>query len=476
MSPGAAVSGRWLFAGLLLSLVWLPLPWGSNRIWAESLVTSLWLLLLTLWWSGRALGRLPAPPRRRDLYLPLLLGLAWLAWLGLQLLPLPLPLLAVVAPETAAAYQALPAPPAGATLSLAPGKTAHQLWLSLGYAALYLLVLGLARDRGRRRLLLQVVLLSALGQAAYGSLMTLSGLEWGWLGAKTAYLGNATGTFVNRNHYASYLLLGAAAALGLILADLRPQPAVRNWRQRLDRWLTLAFSARLQIRVALAVLVIGLVLSRSRMGNTAFFLSLGLTAALYLLLRARGQWLKALLLFASVVLVDALIISHYFGLDQLVQRIEQTRIEQEGRLQVAEELAPLVTRYALTGAGAGAFIEAYLPVRSLDNRVFFDHAHNEYLEWLIEVGVPGLLLLLSFVAVHALHALRLLWRRRDRTVAGVACTALMASTAMALHISVEFSLRIPAVAATLVSLLALVAGCSARPRPADPPVDGRGKS
>lgn len=312
------------------------------------------------------------------------------------------------------------------------------------------------------RMVLGTLVLSGLLQALYGSLMTLSSVEYGFLAKKVYYVGFATGTFVNRNHFAGYLELAAAAGVGLILADLRPQRAMSNWRQRFSDLLNLLFSTKLRVRLALTAMAIGLVLSRSRMGNTAFFVALCICGFGYVLLRERQLAFKAALLFIGLLLIDLLIVNHWFGLSEVVNRIQNTEVATESRILLYDELPPVVVAYAKTGSGLGTFAQAYAPFRSPAMNQYMDHAHNDYLEFLIEVGLPGFIILMILVGAHALHALHVIVRRRNRLPAAVCFSCLMALTAYAIHATVEFNLQIPANAATLVVLLALCACCSSQ--------------
>jgi O-antigen ligase len=451
---------RAAFYGLLLLLAWLPLPWGSHRPWAEHLFVMWAGVLLVLACIGRveAGGKLPIRYRWAAL-----LWLPWLAWVLFQTLSLPEARLAAWSPAAAQLHAAV-LPVSGMaldTLSIMPGATLEALQLSCGYFALYLVVALTCREGSRRRLVVVVLVASGLFQAVYGSLMTLSGAEIGFFARKIFYRGYATGTFVNRNHLAAYLELTSAVGLGLILADLKGGGA-GGWRLRLSSWIELAFSTKLRVRLALAVMVIALVLTRSRMGNTAFFVALSVTGLAYVLLRERRLFLRALLLFASLLAVDTLIVSHWFGLEQVVGRIEATRLEQEERPLVYQQLPQLLEQYRGTGSGLGSFAQAFMPYRPAQMKGYYDHAHNDYMEFLVETGVPGLLLLLFLAGVHLLHALRVVWRREDRLPQGICVGFVMATLALALHATVEFNFQIPAIAASYVTLMGLVLSCSQR--------------
>jgi putative inorganic carbon (HCO3(-)) transporter len=451
---------RWIFVALAALLVWLPLPWGSRSALTLALFGVIAATLVAARLALAASGRLPLPPLPPAARAALALWLAWIAWIGLQLLPLPAALLGWLSPRAAEIHGALGAE-AWNTTSLMPGATFQHWLLSLSLLGTFWLVLALAaQQRPRQRWLLLALLLSGLGQALYGIVMTLSGWELGFVEPKAHGVGFATGTFVNRNHFAAYLGLTLAAGVALVLADLRPKPW-DSWRAALENLVELALSPRMRVRVALAVIVIALVLTRSRMGNGAFFAALALCGGVYVLLRHRRLLLPSLALFASIFVIDLWIVSDRYGLEKLAQRIEETRLESEGRADVLPEIAPLVRPYALTGSGLGSFAQAYSPERSDRIRQYYDHAHNDHLEFLIETGVVGYALLAALAGLVLAHGLRVVRRRHDPMACALGFAGAMAVVVAALNGLTDFSLRIPAVSATLVCLAALALSCSA---------------
>jgi O-antigen ligase len=81
----------------------------------------------------------------------------------------------------------------------------------------------------------------------------------------------------------------------------------------------------------------------------------------------------------------------------------------------------------------------------------FDFAHDDYLQDLLELGIPVaacLFVLVCWLVVLCARGLRA--RRRD---AIYPCLGVAASVLVALHATIDFSLEIPAVASTYLFLL-----------------------
>lgn len=442
--PGQGV----VFGAFLVLLFLLPLPLGANRPWLWPLFAGGTFALLAVTATAWALGSWPISPALRAARPALALLAAWLAFGLLQVLPMP----------GLAAWLGRP----GATVSVEPGASHAALLASSWLAVLFVLTLQLADSRRRLQVLLGVIVIVGVAQAAYGALMTLSGLEYGAFGPKRHGHGLATGTFVNRNHLAGFLELTLAVGLGTLVGQLARQDSADGTRARLRDLAAALLGPKLHLRLALVVMVIALVLTRSRMGNVAFFVSLLVTGSLaLLLLRRRPRHL--VLLLVSLVALDVLIIGTWFGVEQVVERLQQTgaydpltgRYRDADRLDVDVETLAAIADYRWFGSGGGTFYAVFPAYRPADVATFFDHAHNDYLEFLLEYGLVGIVPLLAFVVFtlgRAVHAMR---QRRDGLLGGCGFATLMATVALAIHGTVDFNLHIPANAAYLMVVLAL---------------------
>ena len=438
---------RTLLAFILLTLIWLPLPLGSNRDWAAGML----LLLIGVAASTWALSQLRAGVAYRSQAKTLQAGLPMLALLLLS--------------QLWVAVQWL------GGLSMDNSATFEQLMLGLAYSLLFMMIISLFHTRKRLSILLATLVFSGTLQAFWGALMTLSGVEWLLTGPKTAHLGDATGTYLNRNHLAGYLEMTLACGIGLLLAlrDNRP-----------FRWLNvleLLMGPKARLRLALVVMVIALVMTHSRMGNTAFFTSLLLVGGLFVLMEKEHR-LRNSLILASIIVIDMLVISQYFGLEKLKDRLINTRLHDvvvngevvqqanEVRDDVFGYAIPLLMERPLTGQGAGSFEAVFPQYPGQDIRLNFDHAHNDYIQFAIEFGLLGSLPLAAFVLLALWHALKALWRRESVYRSGVGFGAAMGISALLIHSSTDFNLQIPANAATLVVLcaIAVLAGSHSKMR------------
>src|ERR1017187_3130506 len=157
--------------------------------------------------------------------------------------------------------------------------------------------------------------------------MTLSGAYGLFIDRQDA--GVATGTFINRDHLAGYLEMCLATGVGLMLAELSSTSAV-GWRDSARRLLRTLLGNKARVRLALVVMVTGLVLTRSRMGNVAFATSLTGVGGFYLL-AVRKLSGRTIAFFASLLVIDLLVVGNFFGIEKVAERIQQTSIGPEDR-------------------------------------------------------------------------------------------------------------------------------------------------
>lgn len=443
---------RYLFYGFLLTLLWVPLPVASNHLWAWSIFEVCVFSMAIAWLLLFALGRVDTTHAFRRARPALLLFALTIAWVLLQLVHLPSWVIALLSPNGAQIYDHTQTT---AALSLDPAGTRAAALKTMAYGTLFALTLLLVNRRRRLRAVALVLVLSGVFQAAFGTLMTLSGLEFGFFVEKVHARGNVTGTFVNPNHLAGYLEMTLGLGVGMMLAGLSASRA-RNWRERARRLLTTVLGDTARIRIALIIMVIALVLTKSRMGNVAFFSSLLLAGGFYVV-ATRRITAGIIAFFVSVVLIDILIVGNFFGIERVADEIrEATTVTESSRIEVGRDALEIVRDYPLTGTGAGSFSSTY-PMYDSGKVGFYyyKHAHNDYLQFAGEFGLPATALLAGIVLLSLWQAVRAQLKRRDRIMRGLGCGVVMAIVALLIHSAVDFNLQIPANAATFVVILAM---------------------
>ena len=249
-------------------------------------------------------------------------------------------------------------------------------------------------------------------------------------------------------------MLTLSAALGYLIASSKFKQGSNSKREILKYWLDFILSKKALVRIGIVIMVIALIMSRSRMGNSAFFVAMTITSLLGLLLFKRKSR-SYVYLFISLLVIDILVVSSIFGLSEVKQRIEQTTMEKETRDEVIDDTLPILSQFMFIGSGGGTFYTLYPKVQNEKIQHFYDHAHNEYLQFATEFGwlASGILMILALICfATSINALR---KRERQAYLGAAFTCTMAFIGMVMHSSVDFPLQAPANAATFMVILGI---------------------
>jgi putative inorganic carbon (HCO3(-)) transporter len=368
---------------------------------------------------------------------------AWIFYVWLQLLSMPMDLLGWISPEAAQWHvaAAFPGKIYFAPLTLDRHATLDSACKSTAYAAFFLLTLVLLRDRNRIRFATYALILSGVLQALYGAFVNLQNPSI-----------PPAGTFNNRNHYAAYLVMCLSMGIGVLMASLSGEKN-HTWGQFLKRLVAWIITPKMGLRLLLVTMVIALVLTRSRMGNSAFFISLLVTGVIGLLLSKRATK-SMIVLLVSLIAIDLAIVGTYFGTEKVVERISVTTAESEDRDEVGGYAINMWKDYPVFGAGLGSFPVVFPRYSREGTAASYTHAHNDYVEFGAETGAIGLAILGLIVLMSYAAALRAQYLRSDPVMRGVSFAAMMGILALMIHSTVDFNLQIPANALTFIQLLA----------------------
>ena len=446
------LSARLPFLLLLLWLFVLPWPLGANRDWIWPWLSAALLLIaaLAIWQQG---GRL----RWHDMHPGLRIALIGAA--SVALIDLLRVLVFAVSGDGATAPWSLADPDAGKLGALK----------SASLAVLLGLLVMLVKSRRRARWLLSTLFVGGVLQALTALIITLGGYSFNWFGHPFVEPAHVSGTFVNRNHFAGMLELSAAAGFGLLASGLHASDAAENWREWLRRVVQALLGSRFAVRAGLAVLVVALVLTRSRMGNAAFFLGLT-TAGIAALIWWRPLPRILIWLLVSIIAVDLLVLGAWVGVDKVAERMAETRLVStavppsstdaagDAPAAAASTLEPSdAERVAVAGAaialwqqrpwlghGAGSFRLVLPHVKPASVSLFYEHAHNDYLQTLVERGIAGFVLWCGGLLGLLWAALTALRGAVDSLVRGLALATIYAAAALGAHSLVDFNLQIPA--------------------------------
>jgi O-antigen ligase len=356
----------------------------------------------------------------------------------MQIVPMPVALVAVLSPSRAELIRAL-TPIIGrhefASLSIVPAATFTHFLLLVSYCLIFFATWSFAsRAREKAWVIASPVVVAAALEAILGLTQLFSG------NGRT----QVSGTYALRNHFAGLLEMAL------------PFPAmygVANLRQSTARGYAAAASAGgFAVAAGLFALILaGALLSLSRGGLAAIMISVLVMAAV------ATNWrmsLKRKLITAGVFCLLAMVALFYLTPMSLVARLAQHNTA--GRLSVWSEGIALLAQYPLVGCGLGGFESAFLRYKKVEGLLLVDYAHNDYLQLFAELGAVGFLIGLALLGAIAKRVTGVTDDTSEIRWVAVACVGSL--TAIAVHSAVDFNLYVAANAAMLAWVCGLATG------------------
>ncbi len=406
---------------------------------AGGVYRSVWIPLCQLWLGlGIAVAFVRSRSRRED---PEDAGVAVSrallplhALFVLQLIPLPGPLLHLLSPGAFAVhFLPDPGPWSLRPLSVSPAATV-EAWLYV--AGMQGLFLGLQGFPMRLRpTVLRLLLGVAVILAAEGLWQSRSPRPFHFYGVipvqlESGFETSVFGPYFNRNHFATITSMGAGLAAGLaasivveghgLLRLLRHPAALANV-------VTLGGAA--------CFLALTSAASGSRSGTLAALVALALLAY-----RTFGKRV----LLATLAIAGATVA---LSGSAVFQRLMQAHVV-DSRWTPWVDMTSLLRFFPVFGSGIGTFGSAYWPYQKNVTYEYWPHAHNDYLQWAIEAGLLGGIVLIALLKGLRRTVSLASWGRE-------ACLGVAA--AFGTQALLDLPVRIPASVAALVCVFSLVA-------------------
>lgn len=320
-------------------------------------------------------------------------------------------------------------------LSLTPDRT----WRSfLALTPPLAMFVGLLATRSETRLrLIYGILIGTLLCILLGAVQLASGSDrfYPWM---TTNAGNVTGLFANRNHLATLCLVSIPFATVIGAAVLKRRSS------RLPLWIATLY-------IALVAIALGVI--RSRTGVILFGPVLGMSLIAAWVAAGRGRPSPLLLGFITAAALAVAAVGAYAAAP-LLQRFDPSGAP-EGRFENWPIVMQAAATYMPLGSGFGSFDTVYRSVEPLEqlDPTFFNQAHNDYLETLLEAGWLGIALMSGFFVWFARRAWTA-WRASVSTQRDLQRAASIAIGAILIHSAADYPLR----TAALATIFALCCG------------------
>jgi len=376
--------------------------------------------------------------KRRTIELPFAPVLAILILLlVIQIIPLPAGVIRLISPQRWENLSVLAssADNSWAPLSINPYVTRVAFLKILAYFAAFSLggYLFDSRKRGTG------IVLTLVGLGLLEALLGLGLYLGGWQDilpfASEFPSTRARGSYINPNHYAALLAMTSPFLFGWIYYL---HGSGRNY-----------VPARIPGRLAelrnaipgqvpfymflLLVMLVSLTVSRSRMG---IFSALSSFLLLVLLTQLKGRQTR-LLVGSFLILGGVSAYLLWIGLDPVISRftavLDSGFVESNARILVWKDGLHLLRDYPLLGSGLGTFGIAFRAYQTTSVGLWFDQAHNDYLQFATELGVIGFFLLFGPIFWLMLRMIRSFLNDLNHYRASVTLGCIGGATALLVH-------------------------------------------
>ncbi|MGD0506342.1 MAG: O-antigen ligase family protein [Terriglobales bacterium] len=306
-----------------------------------------------------------------------------------------------------------------------------ELWLYIAYAILVFVAVQLVRSDD------DFILRFGKTMAVFGSVYAVFAVFQGFTSEGRIYwlikprTGGLYGSYVNHNHYAGLMELLLPIALVLAFSRL-----VREGKRVLLVFATIVMAA-------------SVFLCQSRGGMFAVVVE---TVFLALFWMRQFSPRKSAAVFVAFCLVTAVFLA-WIAPQQVGGRI--TDIHDPARWLIHRDSIRMFAAHPFLGSGFGSFAAAFPRYRAFYDGFFINHAHDDYLELVLETGLAGFGVAVWFIVVLYREGLRNL-RPAKRSPAALTSTAALAGcTGLLAHSFIDFNLHIPANAALFYVLCAI---------------------
>ncbi|MEW6053139.1 MAG: O-antigen ligase family protein [Nitrospirota bacterium] len=347
-------------------------------------------------------------------------------FLAVQMIPFPQAVLEYLSPRSSELYSFYAVDVnAPGHISLHVYRTQVEFSRMATYAAFFVLLAYSMRDRHAVEKMLMILAYFGFGLAIFAILQKAA-----WNG-KIYWIRDIPqcspfGPFLNRNHYAGLMGMLVPLTLGLAFT-----------RRRRERQLLFGFFG--------VIMSVSLFLSLSRAGIVSFLVGISVFALFFFWKKFKAKKIWALASFLLVVFLYLL----YIGIDPVIDRFYRTDITREARIAVWAETLRAFSDFSLTGSGLGTFLDVFQLYSPEPIVLLYDHAHNDYLEFILETGAIGGVLLLAVLILLMICITRGKW---DGKTGFLKISFLSSIVTISVHSAFDFNLHIPSNALMLAAI------------------------
>ncbi len=311
------------------------------------------------------------------------------------------------------------------TLSLIPYRTEHAFFAMLPPLAVFLTVAALPEQQ--KLFIIYFVLGIATAEASLAMIQFSTNNEFFYFGIPILKRGIALGTYPNPDHFV--LLMEIAIPLTLALVAYELQHGKKRNDDGSKRMILL-----ITYGIMIALFISGAFFSGSRAGIPLALL--GGFLAFNVFIRKKDS--KHLVLSLAIAIIGVVILLSFFNLTPIINRFISNNPFVDGRWVIFSNSWEGIKTFFPFGSGPGTFPDIYRIFQPIDQPKFINHAHNDYLELLFEIGLLGVIFINIFFYMY-IKIWKKVKRIRVREIHYIRIATGISIFVMLLHSILEFN-------------------------------------
>ena len=382
-----------------------------------------------------------------------LLFATYIIYLIIQILPIPLNWIEIIAPNNYNLYTSIKIDKELWSISIDPSNSYFKI---LNWINFYLIFLMFPILFNRSKYLMKFLFfICCLGfvHSTFATYWMLIGNPSNFLIEKIHYINASTGLYVNRSVFATFLLLSAFSGLYYIAIYFQKNE-IKNFT-----FLDQINSKIIYIRIFIIFLSIGILTTWSRAVNFSYILVL-LSFLFYskIYFKKYINPLSTIIIF--IIVFDLFILGALFGNSKLIARYSEVSnidayiLNEVQRLDLHIFGINQFKEFWLFGYGSGAFGQIYklfyiVPENLPSNA---EYAHNDLIELIGEVGIVGFLMLLGLFSIF-IKKLTQKYNERKKNARLILFSLLI--IVLLIQSMVDFSLHITGISILFMSIMSM---------------------
>jgi len=259
---------------------------------------------------------------------------------------------------------------------------------------------------------------------------------------KVDYLDSLTGFFINRNNFSFFLNI--ILICSLVYLKLYEKVFKINIHTNIFKYF---FNNIFFTRLLIFLISLGIIFTKSRAGNITFSISIISFLILEIIKEKKLTFFSFILI--SILVIEIITITMFFDFSQIFKRFIFTTLDgEEPRISVFIFAITQIKNFIFFGYGLGSF-ESIFRLEYTNYIKFYNHVHNDFLEFIGEMGLIGftLFVIMLFFAFKSIL--------QNQKIYEIKLLCILLTISMVTHGIFDFSLHNPSIIFLLTFLISL---------------------